>query len=40
MKFARLRPPLLAFAALAAFVAGRPAAAADLKRAQEIVEGK
>jgi cytochrome c553 len=40
MKFARLLPPLLAFAALAAFVAGRPAAAADLKRAQEIVEGK
>jgi cytochrome c553 len=40
MKFARLLPPILAFAALAAFVAGRPAAAADLKRAQEIVEGK
>jgi cytochrome c553 len=40
MKFARLLPPNLAFAALAAVVAGRPAAAADLKRAQEIVEGK
>jgi cytochrome c553 len=40
MKFARLLSPILAFAALAAFVAGRPAAAADLKRAQEIVEGK
>jgi cytochrome c553 len=40
MKFARLIPSVLVFAALAAFVAGRPAAAADLKRAQEIVEGK
>lgn len=43
MKLARVVPSLLATTALAlfvAFVASAPAAAADLKRAQEIVEGK
>jgi cytochrome c553 len=43
MKYARLLPSALASAALVAFlgfVASAPAAAADLKRAQEIVEGK
>ncbi|MCE2907236.1 MAG: cytochrome c4 [Burkholderiaceae bacterium] len=43
MKHARLLPPALATAAIAGFLAlglGSPAAAADLKRAQEIVEGK
>ena len=43
MKHARLLPPALATAAIAGFLAlgpWSPAAAADLKRAQEIVEGK